>query len=226
MCINKCFDGKYFVVDDEPKNYNKIFCPKMIRRILQPLIFYKMEKLCFMLLVGYAIPNNGDTDNTSNGKKPLKAITTTTATAKNTNNGENGDTATPTAAKPLIFYKMEGLCFMLLVGYAIPNKGNTATPTAAKNSACSLWLFGHSAEKKNVQPPADTLNKIATALDTTADYLISGDKTEKAKAAIKNSELLQSFKEMDVLPEQEQTMLVKIIRAYVRDFKARQTYAV
>jgi transcriptional regulator with XRE-family HTH domain len=81
-------------------------------------------------------------------------------------------------------------------------------------------------ETKNVQPPADTLNKIATALDTTIDYLISGDKTEKAKAAIKNSELLQSFKEMDVLPEQEQTMLVKIIRAYVRDFKARQTYAV
>ncbi len=81
-------------------------------------------------------------------------------------------------------------------------------------------------ETKNVQPPADTLNKIATALDTTVDFLISGDKTEKAKAAIKNSELLQSFKEMDVLPEQEQTMLVKIIRAYVRDFKARQTYAV
>ncbi len=81
-------------------------------------------------------------------------------------------------------------------------------------------------ETKNVQPPANTLNKIATALDTTVDFLISGDKTEKAKAAIKNSELLQSFKEMDVLPEQEQTMLVKIIRAYVRDFKARQTYAV
>jgi len=81
-------------------------------------------------------------------------------------------------------------------------------------------------ETKNVQPPANTLNKIATTLDTTVDFLISGDKTEKAKAALKNSELLQSFKEMDVLPEQEQTMLVKIIRAYVRDFKARQTYAV
>jgi transcriptional regulator with XRE-family HTH domain len=81
-------------------------------------------------------------------------------------------------------------------------------------------------ETKNVQPPADTLNKIATALDTTVDFLISGDKTEKAKATIKNSEVLQSFKEMDILPEQEQTMLVKIIRAYIRDFKARQTYAV
>jgi transcriptional regulator with XRE-family HTH domain len=81
-------------------------------------------------------------------------------------------------------------------------------------------------ETKNVQPPANTLNKMANALDTTVDYLISGDKNEKAKATIKNSELLQSFKEMDVLPEQEQNMLVKIIRAYVRDFKARQTYAV
>jgi transcriptional regulator with XRE-family HTH domain len=81
-------------------------------------------------------------------------------------------------------------------------------------------------ETKSVQPPADNVNKIATALDTTVDFLISGDQTEKAKAIIQNSELLQSFNEMDILPEQEQTMLVKIIRAYVRDFKARQTYAV
>jgi len=81
-------------------------------------------------------------------------------------------------------------------------------------------------ETKNVQQPANALNKIATALGTTVDFLTSGDKTEKAKAAIKNSELLQSFKEMDVLPKQEQTMLVKIIRVYIRDFKARQTYAV
>jgi len=81
-------------------------------------------------------------------------------------------------------------------------------------------------ETKNVQQPANALNKIATALGNTVDFLTSGDKTEKAKAAIKNSELLQSFKEMDVLPKQEQTMLVKIIRVYIRDFKARQTYAV
>ena len=81
-------------------------------------------------------------------------------------------------------------------------------------------------ETKNVQPPANTLNKIANALDTTVDFLISGDKNEKAQASIKNSELLQGFKEMDILPEQEQSMLIKIIRAYVRDYKARQTYAV
>jgi len=79
---------------------------------------------------------------------------------------------------------------------------------------------------KNVQPPANTLNKIVTALYTTVEFLIIGYKAEKANAALKNSELLQSFKVMDVLPEQEQTMLVKIIRAYIRDFKARQTYAV
>ncbi len=81
-------------------------------------------------------------------------------------------------------------------------------------------------ETKNVQPPANTLNKIATALYTTVEFLISGYKAKKANAALKNSELLQSFKVMDVLPEQEQTMLVKIIRAYIRYFKVRQTYAV
>jgi transcriptional regulator with XRE-family HTH domain len=80
-------------------------------------------------------------------------------------------------------------------------------------------------ESKNVQPPADTLNKLANVLGTSVDYLISGDKNEKAKASLKNSELLQRFKEIDALPEPEQNILIKVISAYIRDFKAKQAYA-
>jgi transcriptional regulator with XRE-family HTH domain len=80
-------------------------------------------------------------------------------------------------------------------------------------------------ESKNVQPPANIINKLADVLGTSVDYLISGDKTEKAKASLKNSELLQRFKEIDTLPEQEQAILIKVISAYVRDFKAKQAYA-
>jgi len=80
-------------------------------------------------------------------------------------------------------------------------------------------------ETKDVQPPANIINKLADALGTAVDYLISGDKTEKAKALLKNSELIQRFKEVDSLPEEEQGVLIKIISAYVRDYRAKQAYA-
>lgn len=80
-------------------------------------------------------------------------------------------------------------------------------------------------ETKDVQPPANIMNKLADALGTSVDYLISGDKNEKAKASLKNSELLQRFKEIDTLPEDEQNTLIKVISAYIRDFKAKQAYA-
>ncbi len=80
-------------------------------------------------------------------------------------------------------------------------------------------------ESKGVQPPANIINKLADVLGTSVDFLISGDKTEKAKASLKNSELIQRFKEVDSLPEEEQGVLIKIISAYVRDFRAKQAYA-
>ncbi|MFT3750119.1 MAG: hypothetical protein QM768_17510 [Agriterribacter sp.] len=52
-----------------------------------------------------------------------------------------------------------------------------------------------------------------------------GDKNEKAKTSLKNAELLQKFKEMDTLPEDEQSILIKVISAYIRDFRAKQAYA-
>ncbi len=80
-------------------------------------------------------------------------------------------------------------------------------------------------ETKDVQPPANIINKLADALATSVDFLISGDKNEKAKASLKNSELIQRFKEVDSLPEDEQGVLIKIISAYVRDYRAKQAYA-
>jgi transcriptional regulator with XRE-family HTH domain len=81
-------------------------------------------------------------------------------------------------------------------------------------------------ETKDVQPPANIMNKLADALSTSVDYLISGDKNEKAKASLKNTELIQRFKEVDTLPEDEQGVLIKIMSAYVRDYRAKQAYAI
>jgi transcriptional regulator with XRE-family HTH domain len=80
-------------------------------------------------------------------------------------------------------------------------------------------------EVKGVQPPADILNKIADVLNTSVDYLINGNTDEKAKAALKNTELLKRFKEMEQLPENEQNILLNVISAYIRDFRAKQAYS-
>lgn len=80
-------------------------------------------------------------------------------------------------------------------------------------------------ENKGAQPPAEVLKRLANALDTTVDYMISGDTEEKAKEALNDTELLRQFKEMDQLPPQEKSTLIKVISAYIRDFKAKQAYA-
>ncbi len=59
--------------------------------------------------------------------------------------------------------------------------------------------------------PANIINKLAEMLGTSVDFLISGDKSEKEKASLKNSELIQRFKEVAYLPEEEQGVLIKII---------------
>lgn len=74
-------------------------------------------------------------------------------------------------------------------------------------------------ENKGVQPPADILNKLADVLNTSVDFLINGNTDEKAKATLKNTEILQRFKEVETLPDREQTVLLEIIGAYIRDFR-------
>jgi len=81
-------------------------------------------------------------------------------------------------------------------------------------------------ETKGVQPPADILNKLADLLNTSIDYLINGDTTEKAISSLKDVELLKQFKEIDQMPEEEKKTILKVISAYIRDFKTRQAYLI
>jgi len=81
-------------------------------------------------------------------------------------------------------------------------------------------------ENRGVQPPADVLNKLADVLDSSVDFLINGNKDEKAKATLKNNELLTKFREMEALPDKEQSALLTVISAYLRDYKSRLNYKV
>ena len=73
-------------------------------------------------------------------------------------------------------------------------------------------------ESKGGQPPADIFG-------TSVDYLINGDSDLKALNSLKNATLLQRFKEVEQLPEHEQNVLLEVVTAFIRDFKAKQAYS-
>jgi transcriptional regulator with XRE-family HTH domain len=81
-------------------------------------------------------------------------------------------------------------------------------------------------EVKGVQPPADILNKMADVLGTSVDFLINGNTTEKAQNTLKDAELIRQFKEIEGLPDSEKSTILKVVSAYIRDFKAKQAYMV
>ena len=79
-------------------------------------------------------------------------------------------------------------------------------------------------ELKGVQPPADILNKLADVLNTTVDFLLNGNAQDKAQIALKDTELLKQFKEAEKLPDNEKSLIIKVIRGYIRDYKTQVTY--
>jgi transcriptional regulator with XRE-family HTH domain len=77
-------------------------------------------------------------------------------------------------------------------------------------------------EIKGVQPPANVLQRLAEALDTTVDYLISGDKTEKAKASLKDAELLQQFRQVEQLSDKDKSVIKTLIDAFLTKRQIQQ----
>lgn len=80
-------------------------------------------------------------------------------------------------------------------------------------------------ETKGSQPPAEVLKKMADALDTTVDFLINGNTEDKAKASLNDAEVIRYFKEVDTLPVEDKSALLRVIAGFLRDVKTKQAYA-
>ncbi len=80
-------------------------------------------------------------------------------------------------------------------------------------------------ETKASQPPAAVLKKMADALDTTVDFLINGNTDDKAKATLQDAEVIRYFKEVDSLPQEDKSALIRVIAGFIRDVKTKQAYA-
>ncbi len=77
-------------------------------------------------------------------------------------------------------------------------------------------------ETKGGQPPAEILKKIADTLGTTIDYLMNGDSNEKAIATLKDAELLQQFKEVENMNDDDKNVIKKLIDAFITKRKIQQ----
>lgn len=80
-------------------------------------------------------------------------------------------------------------------------------------------------EIKNIYPPADVLKNLADVFATSIDYLVMGDNESKAQASLKDTELINQFKKVSSLPDEEKSMVLKFITAYIRDFNTQKAYA-
>jgi transcriptional regulator with XRE-family HTH domain len=80
-------------------------------------------------------------------------------------------------------------------------------------------------ETKGSQPPAEVLKKMAYALDSTVDYLINGSTADKANASLQDAEVIRYFKEVDTLPTEDKSALLRVISGFIRDVKTKQAYA-
>jgi hypothetical protein len=49
---------------------------------------------------------------------------------------------------------------------------------------------------------------------------------EKASNTLLDAALIKQFQEIELLPNDEKETLLKVVTAYIRDFKAKQNYAV
>jgi transcriptional regulator with XRE-family HTH domain len=77
-------------------------------------------------------------------------------------------------------------------------------------------------ETKGTQPPAEVLNKLADTLGTSIDYLINGDSNEKAINTLKDAELLQQFKAVEQMNDDDRSVIKKVIGAFITQSKLRQ----
>jgi transcriptional regulator with XRE-family HTH domain len=71
-------------------------------------------------------------------------------------------------------------------------------------------------------PSSEVLQKLATVLDTTADYLMNGSNDEVVSAQLTDKELLSQFREVEKLNQQDKHLIKTFIDAFLTKRKIQQ----
>lgn len=70
-------------------------------------------------------------------------------------------------------------------------------------------------EKRGALPSSEVLSKLATALDTTTDFLTNGDKDIRTSNELKDNIILGLFKKVEQLEEKDKEMIITFLDAFV-----------
>jgi len=77
-------------------------------------------------------------------------------------------------------------------------------------------------EKGKSNPSSDVLKKLANALGTTTDYIMSGSTNEAATAQLSDKVLLQQFKEIEKLNDEDKHLVKTFIDAFITKKKIQK----
>lgn len=76
-----------------------------------------------------------------------------------------------------------------------------------------IQIGRYETEKSN--PSSDILQKLAQALDTTSDYLMNGASDEVISAQLTDKELLNQFKQVEKLSQEDKHLIKTFIDAFL-----------
>jgi transcriptional regulator with XRE-family HTH domain len=113
---------------------------------------------------------------------------------------------------------------MKTVGERIKNlrvqAGMTQANLAAKVGLTYVQIGRY--EKRGAVPSADVLAKLASALNTTTDFLMHGSAQDKASAQINDNELLSLFRSVEKMSNEDKACIKTMIDALVTKRQLQQ----
>lgn len=77
-------------------------------------------------------------------------------------------------------------------------------------------------EEKGAQPSGEVLGKLANILETTADYLMSGSTDDLASGTLTDKELLNQFKAIEQLSDEQKNVVKVFLDAFITKTKLKQ----
>lgn len=77
-------------------------------------------------------------------------------------------------------------------------------------------------ETNKSNPSADVLQRLATALDITTDYLMKGTEDDAVAAQLTDKELLKQFKQMELLNSEDKHLVKTFIDAFITKRQVQQ----
>lgn len=96
------------------------------------------------------------------------------------------------------------------------SKGDLATLATVHYSQIGRY------EEKGATPSADIMTKIANALGVSSDFLMNGSSDDLANSSLTDKELLNQFKAIEGMQEEDKTVIKTLIDAFITKKKIQQ----